>query len=40
MIAIFSEYHAKGINTFCGQTAELLIITAGVTYSYQWALKG
>jgi uncharacterized membrane protein (UPF0182 family) len=30
----------KYINTFCEQNAELLIVKAGFTCSYHWALKG
>jgi hypothetical protein len=34
IIAVYSENHAKHINTLCGQNAELLIVKAGNTYSY------
>jgi hypothetical protein len=34
MIAVYSEKHMEHINTSCGQTAELLVITVGGTYSY------
>jgi hypothetical protein len=40
IIAVFSENHAKPINIFCGQNAELLIIKAGSTYAYHWAFRG
>jgi hypothetical protein len=30
----------KRINTLCGQSAELLIVEAGGTYSYHLVLKG
>jgi hypothetical protein len=30
----------KPIDTFYGQKSELLIVKAGGTYSYLWALKG
>jgi hypothetical protein len=37
IIAIYPE---KQINTLCGQNTKLLIVEAGGTYSYHWALKG
>jgi hypothetical protein len=40
IIAVYTENHTKPINTPCGQNAELLIVKAGGTYSYHWALKG
>jgi hypothetical protein len=40
IIAVHTENHTKPINTLCGQNAELLIVKAGGTYSYHWALKG
>jgi hypothetical protein len=41
IITVFSENHTKLTNTICGQNAELLIIMkAGGTYGYHWALKG
>jgi hypothetical protein len=39
IIAVCSENHTKPISTLCGQNAELLIVKAGGTYSYHWALK-
>jgi hypothetical protein len=39
IINVFSEDHTKPINTFCGQSAEVLIVKTGGTYSYHWALK-
>jgi hypothetical protein len=38
--AVYSENHAKPINTLCGQNSEMLIIKAGGTYSCHWAFKG
>jgi hypothetical protein len=38
IIAAYSENHMKPINTLCGQNADL-IVEAGGTYSYHWALK-
>jgi hypothetical protein len=35
IIAVYSENHMKHI-----QNEELLIVKAGGTYSYHWALKG
>jgi hypothetical protein len=35
IIAVYSENHTKQI-----KNAELLIVKAGGTYSYHWALKG
>jgi hypothetical protein len=40
IIGVLSENHTKPINTLCGQNAELLIIKAGGTYNYRWAIKG
>jgi hypothetical protein len=40
IIAVYSENHAKLINTLCGQNAELYIVKAGGTYRYNWGLKG
>jgi hypothetical protein len=39
-IAVYFENHTIFINTPSRQNAELLIIKAGGTYSYDWALKG
>jgi hypothetical protein len=39
IIAVYSEYHMKHINTFCGQNAEFLIIKAGGTYSFHQDFK-
>jgi hypothetical protein len=39
IIAVYSDNHMISINTLRGQNAELLIIKAGGTYSYQWALR-
>jgi hypothetical protein len=38
--AVYSEIHKKHINALQGQNVELLIIKAGGTYAYHWALKG
>jgi hypothetical protein len=35
IIAVYSENHTKPINTLCGQSAELLNVKAGGTYTYQ-----
>jgi hypothetical protein len=40
IISVYPENHTKQINTLCEQNAELLIIKAGGTYTYQWGLKG
>jgi hypothetical protein len=47
IIAVCSEFHAKHMNTLCGQDAELLdvklvvhIVTTGGTYSDHWVAKG
>jgi hypothetical protein len=40
IFTFYSENHAKPINTLYGQYAELLVVKAGGTYSYHWALKG
>jgi hypothetical protein len=40
IIAIFSQIHAKHINTLCGQIVELLNVKPGGTYSDHWAVKG
>jgi hypothetical protein len=40
IIAVCSEIHSKHINTLCGQTAELLNVKPGGTYSNHWGLKG
>jgi hypothetical protein len=39
IIAVYSQNHMKGINTLCGQNAEVLVIKAGDTYSYHCVLK-
>jgi hypothetical protein len=39
IIAVCSVNHTKPINTLRGQNAQLLIVRAGGTYSYHWALK-
>jgi len=39
IIAVCSEFHAKHINTLCGQNVELLIVKPGGTYSDHWGLK-
>jgi hypothetical protein len=38
IIAVYSDIHTKAINTLCGKNAEL-IVKAGGTCSYHWALK-
>jgi hypothetical protein len=40
IIALYSGYHMKLINTYCGKYAELLIVKASGTYSYYWVSKG
>jgi hypothetical protein len=40
IIAVYSENYTKPINTLRGQNAEVLIVQADGTYSYQWAVKG
>lgn len=35
VIAVYSENHTKSIYTLCGQTAKLLNIKTGGTYTYQ-----
>jgi hypothetical protein len=40
IIAVYYVNHIKPINAPTGQNAELLIINAGGSYSYHWALKG
>jgi hypothetical protein len=40
IITVYSKNHTKPINTPHSQIAELLIIKAGGTHSYHWALKG
>jgi hypothetical protein len=37
---IYSENCMKPITTFCEYNTDLLIIKAGGTHSYRWALKG
>jgi hypothetical protein len=37
--AVCSKNHTNPINTLCGQNAGTLIVKAGGTYSYHWALK-
>jgi len=46
IIAVCSQIHTKRINTLCVQNVKLLnvklavhVVTTGVTYSDQWALK-
>jgi hypothetical protein len=39
-IAVYSENHMRPINILRGQNSDLLIIKAGGTHSYNWALKG
>jgi hypothetical protein len=39
MIAVYCDYNTKPTNTLCGYTAELLVVKANGTYSYQRALK-
>jgi hypothetical protein len=39
IIAVYSQIHTKHINTLCGQNAEFVNVTAGGTYSDQWALE-
>jgi hypothetical protein len=39
IIVVYSENYTKPINTLHGQNAELLIVKAGGTYSYHWALN-
>jgi hypothetical protein len=40
IIAVYWENHTKPINALCGHNAELLIVKAGGTYSYHWAVNG
>jgi cysteine sulfinate desulfinase/cysteine desulfurase-like protein len=40
IIAVCSEIHTRDINTLCGQNTEFVNVTAGGTYSDQWALEG
>jgi hypothetical protein len=40
IIDVYSEKHAKPINTLYGLNAELLNVKAVGTYSYNCALKG
>jgi hypothetical protein len=37
IIAVYIENHTKSVSL---QNEELLIVEAGGTYSYHWALKG
>jgi hypothetical protein len=39
IIAVYSENNKKN-HTLCGQTAELLVVKAGGTYSYHRVVKG
>jgi len=39
VIALFSDNHAKFINTLCGQNVELLNIKADNAYSYSNAVE-
>jgi hypothetical protein len=39
LTAVYSENHTKPINKLCGQSAKLLIVKVGGTYTYHWALK-
>jgi hypothetical protein len=39
VITVYSEKQTKPINTFRGQSAELVIIEASGTYGFHWALK-
>jgi hypothetical protein len=39
IITVYNDKHRKPINTFCGQNAELFIVNAGGTDSYNCALK-
>jgi hypothetical protein len=34
IIAVFSEIHAKHINTLCGQNVEYMDVERGSTYAY------
>jgi hypothetical protein len=38
--AVYYKNLSKLLNTLCEQNAKLLIVKAGVIYSYHWALKG
>ena len=40
IIAVSSQIHIKHINTLCGQNTEFVNVTAGGTYSDNWALEG
>jgi hypothetical protein len=40
IIIVYSKKDTKLINIVCGKSTELLIIKAGGTHSYHWALKG
>jgi hypothetical protein len=40
IIAVYSVNHTKPINTLCGQVTDLLLVKAGGTYTYHYALKG
>ena len=40
IIAVCSQIHTKHINILCQQTAELLTVKPGGTYSDHWALEG
>jgi hypothetical protein len=39
IIAVYSGNHMKQINTLCEKISELLVIKAGGTYRYHWALR-
>jgi hypothetical protein len=39
IITVYSENRTKAINKIYGQNTEWLIVNAGGTYSYHWALK-
>jgi hypothetical protein len=42
MIAVYSENHAKPINTMImnGHNTEFMTVKASGTHSYHWVLKG
>jgi hypothetical protein len=40
IITVYSDNHAKSINTLCGQDAELLNVNSYGIYKYHLALKG
>jgi hypothetical protein len=39
VLAVYTENHTKPINTLRRTSVELLIVKAGGTYSYHWALN-